>query len=455
MPPVADLSAAALALSRRGGDNGDPVGPNNMELLIQLRWIAVIGQAASIAVVDFVLGVPLPLPQMTTALACLVAFNLFSLMRWRDGRESSDGELFVALLFDVAVLTAQLYFSGGANNPFIFLYLLQVSLGGAMLPPRHTWALLLITTAASIALTLRYQPLPIAFIGNGGRLDPMFLLGMLICLVLEAVLLVIFVTRISRNQRDRDARLADLRQQAAEQEHIVRMGLLASGAAHELSTPLATLSVILGDWRHMAPFSDDPERLQEVEDMQTQVTRCKAIVNGILLSAGEARGVAPAHTTLAGFLAELTTDWLATRPGATLEFSNRVTPDIAILSDSALRQMIENILDNALEASPRWVGFTATRDDGSLVLAVADAGPGFTREMLRQVGKPYHSSKDRPGAGLGLFLALNVARTLGGTLSVDNRPQVGAIVRMILPLDAIAVEHEHDIVKPPVVARRG
>jgi two-component system sensor histidine kinase RegB len=42
-----------------------------------------------------------------------------------------------------------------------------------------------------------------------------------------------------------------MRQRASEEEHIVRMGLLATGAAHELGTPLATMSVILGDWQHM------------------------------------------------------------------------------------------------------------------------------------------------------------------------------------------------------------
>jgi two-component system sensor histidine kinase RegB len=65
---------------------------------------------------------------------------------------------------------------------------------------------------------------------------------MLVCFVVNAALLVIFIGRITRNLRTGDAELADLRQRAAEEEHIVRMGLLASGAAHELGTPLATLA---------------------------------------------------------------------------------------------------------------------------------------------------------------------------------------------------------------------
>ena len=132
---------------------------------------------------------------------------------------------------------------------------------------------------------------------------------MLICFALNAALLVTFITRISRNLRERDAHLAGLRQRAAEEEHIVRMGLLASGAAHELGTPLATLAVILGDWCRMPFFTSDQELYQEVTEMQVQIQRCKVIVSGILLSAGEARSESSVRTTVCTFMNELAAEW--------------------------------------------------------------------------------------------------------------------------------------------------
>ena len=231
--------------------------------LIQLRWIAVVGQMATIV------GRALRLRHPPAArrrcwrvLACLALFNAASQLRWRIHSDVSNGELFVALLVDVAVLTAQLYLSGGATNPFIFLYLLQVILGAVLLRAlvdlddgRHHQRLLrrpgAVHRPARAAAGLRRAACPSPYV-----------LGMLVCFALNAALLVVFISRISRNLRARDARLADLRQRAAEEEHIVRMGLLASGAAHELGTPLATLSVILGDWRRMPPFTGDPELLR-------------------------------------------------------------------------------------------------------------------------------------------------------------------------------------------------
>ena len=221
--------------------------------------------------------------------------------------------------------------------------------------------------------------------------------GTLICFSLNAALLVTFITRINRNSRTRDARLADLRERAAEEEHIVRMGLLASGAAHELGTPLATVSVILNDWRRMPTFTCDPELLQEIEEMQAQVVRCKGIVSGVLLSAGEARGDSPVETTIRTFLDELVMEWRTTRSAYDFTYENRFGDDMRIVSDSALRQMIYNVLDNALEASPEWVGLEVSRDRHTLTLVVTDAGPGFPPAMLTQIGKPYHRA--RPGRG--------------------------------------------------------
>jgi two-component system sensor histidine kinase RegB len=434
----------AQALSRAGSLD-DATSLKNMQQLVQLRWFAVVGQVATIAVVHLGFGIRLPLQQMLTLLACLAAFNATSQWRCRPGSRArvTHGELFVALLVDVAILTGQLYLSGGATNPFVFLYLLQVILGAVLLTPAATWTLVAVTAACFAGLALLSRPLALPLDIHRGLASP-YILGMLICFALNAALLVFFVTRIGRNLRARDAHLADLRQRAAEEEHIVRMGLLASGAAHELGTPLATLSVILGDWRRLPHFTSDPELLNEVVEMQTQIERCKSIVSGILLSAGEARGESLGATTIATFLAELVADWRATRASQALVYENRFGDDLPMVSEEALKQMICNVLDNALEASPQALRLVATREADRLVLTVTDNGPGFAPEMLAQFGKPYQSSKGRPGCGLGLFLVVNVARTLGGGVAARNRPEGGAEVRLTLPLDALSFDEEDD-----------
>jgi two-component system sensor histidine kinase RegB len=413
----------------------------NMVQLIQLRWFAVVGQITTIVFVSTVLRIPLPLAPMLMVLACLIAFNLGSQLRWQEGSPVSNRELFLALLVDVGSLTALLYFSGGAANPFAFLYLLQVILSALLLEVWSTWIFVAVTGACLAGLSIWSVPLTLPPDHDAGFFS-LYVQGMMICFILNACLLVVFITRINANLRAGDAQLADLRHRAAEEEHIVRMGLLASGAAHELGTPLATLSVILGDWRRMPEFSKNPELQDEITEMETQLQRCKSIVSGILMSSGEARGESSSRTTIRTFLDALAQEWQASRPVLGFDYRNGLVQDEPVVFDSTLKQMIFNVLDNALEASPQWLSFAAEREGDTLVLSVSDAGPGFAPGMLANFGKPYQSTKGMPGHGLGLFLVVNVSRTLGGTVAASNRPQGGALVRLTLPLAAVTLGEE-------------
>jgi two-component system sensor histidine kinase RegB len=407
-----------------------------MHPLIQLRWIAVTGQIATIVFVHFVLRVPLPLETMAVIVASLIAFNLASMVRWHDRKDISNRALFFALLVDVFTLTALLHLSGGATNPFIFIYLLQVVVAAVLLKPWASWAIAGITATGFVLLTVWSGPvvLPAHY----------YWTGLLICFLLDAGLIVIFITRISSILRARDARLALLRQRAVEEEHIVRMGLLASGAAHELGTPLATISVLLGDWRRMPAFREQPALLQDLEEMQLQLDRCKSIVRGILLSAGEMRAESPERSDLGDFLDQLVYNWKATRPAKEFRYARTTGTDLTIVADEGLKQMICNVLDNALEASPWHIEMEAAVDGKDLVIRVLDQGPGFAETMLSHFGRPYQSSKGRPGSGLGLFLSLNVARALGGNIYPQNREGGGAIVTMVLPLSSLTLEEAID-----------
>jgi len=417
----------------------------NLRLLIMLRWLAVGGQIAAIAIVHAWFGITLPLVEMGCVILFLVGLNLVSRIRSRGERAIANSELFIELLFDVAALTAQLYLSGGATNPFISLFLLQVILGAVLLQQFASWTLVAITSFCFIWLVTFHRKIGLsmhAHMHDDGRSSffDLHIQGMFICYLLAAVLVVLFVTRINRNLRERDALLAELRQQSVEEEHIVRMGLLASGAAHELGTPLGTLSVILNDWERMPALRANAEIGGEIGEMQVALARCKDIVSRILLAAGEARGEGAERTTLIGFLDDVVESWRQTRAPARLDYVNAIEDDASIASDTVIRQVLFNVFDNALEASPGWVGINASRRDGFLSVSVCDKGSGFQPDILARFGKPYQSTKGRPGSGLGLFLVVNVLRKLGGVITPENNGTDGATVELRLPVSALSIE---------------
>jgi two-component system, sensor histidine kinase RegB len=420
----------------------------NLLLLVTLRWLAVGGQVATILFVHFWLGITLPLTAMGGVLLFLMALNLLSFFRCRHpATVITSTELFIELLLDVGALTVQLYLSGGATNPFVSLLLVQAVLGAVLLPPRLTWILLVAATGCFILLTTTYRPIwlsPVWFTpvpGEGGHYA-LHTYGAFVSFLLASVLLVLFVTRINGNLRDRDRHLSELRQQSAEEEHIVRMGLLASGAAHELGTPLGTLSVILNDWGRLPALRKDADMLTELGEMNAALERCKDIVSHILLAAGEARGEHFERTTLAGFIEDVVAEWKETRSPPLVDYNADIPDDILIASDTVIRQILLNVFDNALEASPKWVGIEASKEGDVLVVTVSDKGKGFAPEILANFGKPYQSTKDRDGSGLGLFLVVNVLRKLGGKATARNNRYGGASVELCLPIAALAIDAE-------------
>jgi two-component system, sensor histidine kinase RegB len=417
----------------------DAAGRKNMALLVQLRWIAIAGQIATILFVHWGMGINLPVAAMLLVASVAAAVNVVTFAALRHRTDVAHAELFLALLFDVLLLTAQLYLSGGATNPFISLYLLQVALGAVLLDRRSIWGIVLMSALCAAMLSFVYRPLGLTDALEGHLFD-LHIIGTWICLTMIAVLLVLFMGRVNRNLQEREAYLARLRQQAAEEEHIVRMGLLASGAAHELGTPLSQLAVVLGDWRHMPEITGHPALVEEVQEMQAAVGRCKAIVTGILLSAGEARGEAPEVTNVRDFIEGIAAEWHASNPAVALQCDFGPHDYPLIVADPVIRQAIGNLLDNAREAGATTIDLLVGRDSHSINIAVRDNGSGFSDEMLVDFGKPYRSSKGKEGHGLGLFLVVNVVRKLGGSVSASNGADRGALILLRLPLGTVALE---------------
>ena len=410
----------------------------NMRQLIQLRWFAVLGQITTILIVTFGMKVTLPLPYMLEVLAFLVAFYLACQLRWHHHQSVGRGELFFSLLFDVVTLSMQLYFSGGVTNPFVFLFLLQIVLSAVLFGAELTLFVLTLSIVCVALLAIYAEPLPALFTD---KLDffNVNAQGILISFILNAILLVVFIHRIQKNLRDRDQEISALNQRTLEEKHLIRMALLTSGAAHELGTPLATLSVILGDWRRLAAFEQQPEVQADISEMEAQVKRCKSILTSILMSAGETRGESSVKMSIKSFLDQIVTEWKLTRRTVTFDYDNCIDERLIAVSDTAIKQMIFNILNNALDASPAWVRFEAFARDNFVQLIVTDAGPGFEPAVLGQLGQMYQSTKGQSGRGLGLYLVMKVANELGGSVDVRNLAAGGAQVTLNLPLSAIEV----------------
>jgi two-component system sensor histidine kinase RegB len=428
----------------------------NLAWLLTLRWGAIAGQVATILVVDRVMGIALPLAALALIIGVEVLSNVAGMIWMRVDREVREGLLAAFMLADVVLLTALLFLTGGAFNPFSFLYLVNIALAAVVLRPRWTWALVVLSLACFGALfgDHRWLPLDAPRHGHAAHMD-MHLQGMWVAFGVAAVFIVYFVQRVTRALAGRESELAAARARNERDQRLASLATLAAGAAHELSTPLSTIAVaakeleraLARDAEHVARNDDGDyeaaragdavERVADARLIREQVERCRQILAHMAADAGESAGEAIVPVRLGDIVDD------AIR-GLGDDRRVRVVCDEAARRHTvraparAVAQALRGVLDNARDASPHARVELRVRTGASgCRLEVHDDGPGMRPEVLARAGEPFFTTKTPgEGMGLGLFLTRAVLERLGGKLELSSSLGRGTTTALILPADA-------------------
>ena len=410
----------------------------NLRRLFILRNIAIPGELLVIYGAFYGLEMHLPLLVMTAVVGFHLAVNVYTWARLRRGGPMEAAEFFIQLLLDVLVLALLLYWSGGSTNPFVSLLLLPLIVVAAILPRPYVLAMAVLTVMIYSIQMFYFHPLPHAHHRFGEAFN-LHVLGMWFGFLLSVALIVFFVVKLAQSLRERDRKLALAREQALRDEQLVALGTLAAGAAHELGTPLSTMTVVVGEMEH--DFGSDPDLGARVKLLSQQLKRCKETLSVISVSAGQAKADSGYRARLDDYLNDTLEQWQHMRPDAELvcRWLSDKGDAPEIVADQGLAQAIINILNNAADESKQAVEVEGRWNGTLLELNVLDRGAGVSDEMRRMLGRePVTSTKE--GQGVGLFLACAVIRRLGGKAAFYDREGGGARIEVRLPLDKLLVQ---------------
>lgn len=429
----------------------------NLRRLFWLRsiMVVVIGVASWAAMLFY--EIALNPGTITGAALLMLALNVFTWWRLKRQNPVSHLEMLTQLLLDMAILTGLFYATGGYTNPFVWMYLLPLTVAAVSLPWRQTWLVAGLAVSCYTALMFWYQPLPMPPMDMSG-MDmsgmsaedmhmmhmshpsgfSVHLLGMWAGFVVSAAVIAFFVERIGRSLREYDSLIAETREKALESERMLALGTLATAAAHELGTPLATMAVVAGE---MAEDCADQAQLAEsLALLRTQIDRCKHILTSITVSAGQQRAEDGQGQALDEFLQQTIARWQDTRPATQFDcILQGSLPAPVIAVDRTLGQALVNLLDNAADASPHFVELSASWTGTDLTLSIRDHGAGLSPEVAENIGTPLFTTKGGNGLGLGLYLARIIFERFGGTVELANHPQGGAVTKVHLPLKVLLV----------------
>lgn len=412
----------------------------SLRLLTVLRVWSPFGQAMTLFVITTHYGIQVPTQPIVAMLCLQVLLAIVTLLYLRRVRHVSALELMLQAHLDIAMFATMLYLTGGAANPFAPLFVLPTVVIASALQPRHVWTTVATTLLAYVFL--RYQHVPLFHPEGTEQVFYLFENGMVINYMITAVLLAVFCNHMRRSLRRHERQLAAAREAQMRSESVLAIGSLAAGYAHELSSPLSTMAVVLAELQR---GHGSPETLQQdLRVIEDQVDACKRIVSNLAAAAGRRRAESASAVAVDRFMASILEQVRSLHPGATIEMVLEPhAPPPRIVADETLRQAITNLLTNAVQASPCDVQFKVDWTASRLHVAVRDRGPGYSPDVMARLGQPMQSTRDREGGfglGLGLALSMTTLERLGGHLTLSNRPEGGALAEMHLPLDAILLQ---------------
>ncbi|MDH4285719.1 MAG: sensor histidine kinase, partial [Gallionellaceae bacterium] len=360
---------------------------SHLRRLVLLRVIAVAGQCTMLWLA-YRFNMQLAWLPMLATVAALAGLTLLTWWRLHTDRPVSNFELFAQLCADVLALSVLLYYAGGSTNPFISLFLLPLVIAAATLPHGYTWAMTGITTGCYTLLMKFYVPLPTGSEHDGAHdgahhvMPPddafnMHVIGMWLGFVISAVVVAYFVVKMAHAVRTRDETIARVREETLRNERIVALGTQAAGAAHEMGTPLSTLSVIIGELKRDNAVL--PEWRDSLTTLDEQVRACKRILDKLLVNAQDAD--TRTSEPLDKFLATTLDEWQLLRPAVQCNYqASGAQPAPHMRADPALRAALLNLLNNAADASPEGIDVHARWDEKGATLEIHDHGQGLTSE---------------------------------------------------------------------------
>src|SRR5437588_1855967 len=414
-----------------------PIHPGRnvrLQTLVRLRWFTVIGQTTAVLVVYTGLDFELPIWACLAVIALAAWLNVALRVRFRMTQRIEPDRAAWLLAFDIAEISILLFLTGGLENPFSFLLLAPVLFSATALPPRLTFLLGCFAAVCTTVLAFYYFPLPWDT-DEPLTLPAIYIMGVWIATLLALGFIGVHAWQLTEEARQLADALAATELVLTREQHLSQLDGLAAAAAHELGTPLSTITVIATELERAvkpdSPYADDVKLLRE------QAQRCRTILGKLteLESGGQPFDRMPLSALIEEVVAPHRNFGVAINvalaPGDAAEPIGGRNP--------AILYGLGNLLENAVDFAAEKVDIKADWGPEDVAVTITDDGPGFAPEIMDRIGEPYITSQrrrrmnlDAGGLGLGFFIAKTLLERSGATLAFDNRlpPERGAIVRV-------------------------
>lgn len=411
-----------------------------LDTLVRLRWLAIFGQALAVLFVWLVLGYDFQAPLCLALVALSAWLNLYLQLKFHKNVRLSAEPATGLLAYDSAQLAGLLYLTGGLQNPFSILLLVPAVVSATTQPARYTIFLSSLITVITTLLIWFYQPLPWAE-DHPPALPLFYILSIWTAILLTMVFLSIYAYRLAQEGKLLADALAATELVLANEQHLSNLDGLATAAAHELGTPLATIQLVSKEMER-GLHEDDP-LLEDVTLLRSQAERCRDILGKLRSLSGDEH----ANFTkmrLSALISEVVEPFEGFDVEIKQVFPQKTEGQPVLLRNPGILYGLSNLIENAVDFAQSEVEISANWTERSVQLRIIDDGPGFAVGILNRLGDPYITTrtyKTRAGSnaettaeqrqealrstggglGLGFFIAKTLLERSGARVSISNR----------------------------------
>lgn len=425
-----------------------------LNTLTRLRWLAVAGQSVAVVTVAHGFGFPLPEMFCFVLIACSAWLNIFLTVRFPPSHRLPPLGAFAVLAFDVLQLASLLFMTGGLANPFAILISVPVIVSSAAQPVRHTIGLGILSVASITLLGFYSLPLP-WYPGMTLEAPLLFLIGNWIAIVSTMAFTAIYAYQVSAEANELADALTAAELVLQREQHLSALDGLAAAAAHELGTPLATISVVAREMQKA--LADDPRFSEDTQLLLSQSERCRDILRR-LSSLSTADEEHMRQLPLTSLIEEVVAPHREFGVAITVKRQTDGSPEPVGQRNAGILYGLGNILENAVDFARSEVTVTSRYDRDWIDITIDDDGPGFSPETLARIGLPYMRNRERGqrqsagGLGLGLFIAKTLLERSGAELVFANReePSQGASVHIRWPREKLDSGREAGKYRPGI-----
>src|SRR3569623_1444848 len=411
-----------------------------LDTILRLRWLAVLGQLAAIFIVAQGLEFNVESVPCGSIIALSAARNL-ALQTVSNPLQRLEPMQSAGLLaLNIIELAALLFFTGGLQNPFSFLFLAPVLISATALPARFTFGLGLLAVACASVLFFYHLPLPWDS-DDPLVLPPIYLVGVWLSIVLAIGVTSLYSFQVTEEARKLTDALAATELVLTREQHLTQIDGLAAAAAHELGTPLSTIFLIANELQNATKdrAPDDP-LITDVATIREQAKRCRDILAKItqLSSSGAPFDRMP----LTNLIEEVVAPHREFGIDLKIRIAEGSPPEPVGLRNPAVLYGIGNLVENAVDFARDAVEVDAWWGMEEVTIVISDDGPGIPPDLLKRIGEPYLSRRaagdsrsGHRGLGLGVFIARTLLERTGAKVGFANRsiPAHGAVVTISWP----------------------